>query len=263
MTSIQGTNTDFSSIANNWLYLNTDGSDRDYLTDVSVDYFIHLANINEPDTVSIKEREKVLEKYLTYNKTLDSLKPYADLNGVPKRVSFMDLLNTLNQQYQFKLSHYIALLKETNYGPTLKNNYNGMTLFVFKNDYYEEVEEWLKGLRPDRWDHPKNSLPYMDQNLKELLKYHTLNFKLYPSQLTGRKVQVGTALSEYISAFNKIEIESVYGRLYINLNKDYDLNHGGVGFYPSKTNRILIEKVVECDDGIIYIIDKPLIPVLY
>ena len=58
MTSIQGTNTDFYSISNNWLYLNTSPADRDYLTNLPVSVY-NFYGVNEPDLVSINKRKEI------------------------------------------------------------------------------------------------------------------------------------------------------------------------------------------------------------
>lgn len=260
MTSIQGTNTDFSSIANNWLYLNTDGCDKDYLTNVSVNFFKYMGNVDEPDTVSIQKRKEVLNKYLSMENTIDTLSEYKDKNysGI-KPTKVYDLLQILNQKYGGNLSQFISIVDQTKFKDILENNYNGTTFFVYKNDYASNIKQWLIDLNPTDWTPSNRSLDFQYRFLRELLKYHTLNFKLYPSQLVGKKVQLATQISDSISTFNKIEIEDVNGKLYINLNQEYELEYG-VGYYPDYINRILIEKVVACDDGLIYIIEKPLIP---
>lgn len=259
MTSIQGTNTDFSSIASNWLYLDLDNCDKDYYTNVSVNFFKNMANINEPDTVSLEKRKQVLDKYLTMENTLDSLSSYNSVNR--KKVSIYDLLQILNQKSNNNLTECIALINMTRFHDVIKGNYNGTTLFVFKNDFSSIINNWIRDLNPSEWYPSNGTTQFQFRFLRELLKYHTLNFKLYPSQLTGKKVEVGTLISDAISTYDKLTIESIDGKLYINLNKDYELENG-VGYYPDYINRILIEKVVECDDGLIYIIEKPLIPIL-
>jgi uncharacterized surface protein with fasciclin (FAS1) repeats len=265
MTSIQGTNTDFYSISNNWLYLNTSPADRDYLTNLPVSVY-NFYGVNEPDLVSINKRKEILNKYDRTQNTISNLQDkYGNMNSsLDRKITIMDLLDKLNKDYNYDLTDYIKLLKETKYESIIKNNYNGTTLFVFKNGNEPLIHQWLNELKPYDWNKPRDTLPYNDRYLRELLKYHTLKFRLYPNQLVNKKVDLGTLLSDSISStYNKIQIESINGYLYINLNKEYDLNEGGLGYYPDKLNRIKVEKVVECDEGIIYIIDKVLLPTIF
>jgi tetratricopeptide (TPR) repeat protein len=90
-------------------------------------FYKSLGNYTEAQSNNfnaLKIYEDLKDKYGNMNSSLD------------RKITLMDLLDKLNKDYNYDLTDYIKLLKETKYESIIKNNYNGTTLFVFKKRIY-------------------------------------------------------------------------------------------------------------------------------
>jgi hypothetical protein len=255
MSSLQGYNTEFSSIADNFLYLTLTPEDKEYLTNIQQKTFKFLG-ANEPDRVP---NDKKLE-YLKF--VTDMQAKYQTLQQYQKpdpRKSILETIKAIN--VDGSLSDIIQLIETTNYDVDLKakrlGNVNGTTFFAFVNGSKGLIDNWVAQWRPDDWNSNK-SLTYK----RELLKHHTLPFVLLPGQIENKRLQVATLLSDYISVYNKFDIEYLNNQAVINYSgRNYLLD--GEGYYPTSFQRIKILQAVSCTDGIVYIIEKPVMPIIF
>lgn len=255
MSSLQGTNTEFSSISNNFLYLTITPEDREYLTGVEQKTF-KFYGYDEPDRATNEEKLKVLGEYLGVKDMYQTLEQYRKNDT---RSSIIGLLQNINLNNY--LSNVLNMIYTTQYESILrsqrKGNVNGVTFFAFVNGSENEINSWVNNWKPDNWNSDK-SLLYK----RELLKHHTLPYKLLPGQIINKRLEVATMLSDYISVYNKIVIESINGELYLNYSKaDYLLD--GEGYYPTSIQRSKILQAISCDDGIVYVIEKPIFPIVF
>jgi hypothetical protein len=254
MSSLQGTNTDFSSLAGNFLYLTTDPEDKEYYTNIYQKTFKYFG-MDEPDRTTYNQKEKLLKIVLDEDKSLKSLQKFKQPDGA---TSILDAIKAVN--INNSLSSVLYYIQSTEYDYVLKSkrvgNFKGITFFAFKNGSSKEINNWIDQWHPDRWN-KDNSNKY----IVELLKYHTLPFKLAPSQISGRMLELNTLLDQYNSVYNKIRIEDVNGEIYINTSQN-NIILDGQGYYPTSIDRIRVESVMESDDGIVYIIEKPILPII-
>lgn len=255
MSSLQGTNTEFSSIAGNFLYLTLNPEDREYLTNIEQKTFKYLG-VDEPDRLSLEQKQKYLSDVLTAQKTYETLEQY---RVEDYRKSILDTLKAINLNGY--LSGVIKMIESTNYDYELKarrkGNVDGITFFAFVDGSENIINQWVSKWRPDTWNQD-NSLKFK----RELLKHHTLPFRLLPQQIQGKKLQVATLLSDYISVYNKFDIETLNDKLYINYSATNRLLDGE-GFYPTSLDRINILQAINCTDGIVYVISKPVVPIIF
>jgi hypothetical protein len=255
MSSLQGTNTEFSSIAGNFLYLTLTPEDKEYLTSIDQKTF-KFYGVDEPDKISNPKKLEILSQYLDVKSMYTSLEKY---KREDTRSSILQLLQNINLNKY--LSGVINMIQQTQYNSILtaqrKGNVNGITFFAFIDGSENLINNWVFNWKPDNWNSDK-SLLYK----RELLKHHTLPFKLLPGQIYNKRLELATMLSDYISVYNKIVIESIDGQLYLNYSKsDYLLD--GEGYYPSSIQRSKILQAIACDDGIVYVIEKPIFPIVF
>lgn len=255
MSSLQGTNTEFSSIAGNFLYLTLNPDDREYLTNIEQKTFSYMG-VDEPDRLSQEQKMQYLKKVLEAQNTFATLELYRGSDG---NRSILDTLKAINLDNY--LSGVIADIINTDFESELKarrkGNVDGITFFAYANGSEGMINNWINQWRPDYWNQD-NSLKYK----REILKHHTLNFRLFPQQIQNKRLQVATQLSDYISVYNKIDIETLDDKLYVNYSaSNYLLD--GEGYYPTSLQRIKILQAINCTDGIVYVIERPILPIIF
>jgi len=228
MTSIQGTNTNYSTFADTFLYLTLNPDDKEYITAVSQKTF-DFFGYPEPDRLSLEQKTQVYDQYVQYT---DSLSKIKDVKTENKLIGLLDYLPD-------EISTFKHLVKKHNV------NMDNITLFVFKDGSEDEIIKWFDTRKPDEWNRKKA----VDQLELELLATHILPFKLYPSQMYKRRIMVETMLKNYNSMYSKIQLGTIGKDLFI---------------YPNTIDmvdfpRIKIERFFEYDKGMIYIIEKPIL----
>jgi hypothetical protein len=228
MTSIQGTNTNYSPIADTFLYLTLNEDDKEYITAVTQKTF-NFFGYPEPDRLSLEKKEEVYNKYIEYTNSL------AQIKDEKKENKLVGLLNFLPEN----ITTFKHLVKKFNVDD------NNITLFVFKDGHEDKILQWFQTRKPDEWNR-QNAVTQLE---KELLATHILPFKLYPSQMYKRRIMVETMLKNYNSMYSKIQLGTIGNELFI---------------YPNTIDmvdfpRIKIERFFEYDKGMIYIIESPIL----
>lgn len=105
--------------------------------------------------------------------------------------------------------------------------------------------------------------PYLNMgvfrfNAFQTVRYHTLPYYVEPGQLKGRKYKLQTDL-------DKQPVESNWvGDKHLIVSQDTPFPGGIYGFFPVRSWDVPVLGYVECEGGIVYIIDRPLVfpPVL-
>jgi len=267
MTSVFGTDSGFSSISNEHLYLyvangggkvaNTDTDYCSFFQQGIRDDGMILGRENENDLLKKKYIDDVTNFQKSCSQTLNLNKPNIPVSS--KRVSIYSIMREMPYISETKKlvdsSNYSILLDSCFYGtpdpysPTTLGNYKdigckkGMTFFAFDNDSVEIVNQWLDGYRNQHFN--------IQYYVLEFLKTNTLPFSLNPSALVGKKMRLTTkSLSNYIYADGRGK-ELVF---YISNNELNTLE------YPSQMIVIKVKGWIQTENGWLYVLEAPLLP---
>jgi len=231
MTNIQGTNTNYSPIADTFLYLTLNEDDKEYITAVNQKTFSFFG-YPEPDRLTLEEKKNVYDQYIEYTNSISKIK------DIPKENKLLELLNYLPES----IKTFKRLIQKHNI------NIDNITLFVFKDGNENKILEWFDKRKPDEWN-KELAISKLEQ---EFIAGHILPFKLYPNQIYNRRIMVETLLKNYNSMYSKIQLGSIGKDVYIYPNTIELVN----------LSTIKIERFFEYDKGIIYIIESPIFTTL-
>ena len=236
MASYFGTDTGFSSITDNYLYLEVEDTDKIYNTDVTI---AELKQRGYPE--QLFEDNRILTD-ISQNKQscLKNLKN--SIIPTPNssfEVTVYDLLSLYPE-----LSECKKLVDSSSYKDELtKDRYT--TFFAYTNQNSDVASLWLK--RFNTVSPGKTTTGYQ----RELLKAHTASFTLDPVMLKGRLNDVFTR-----SEGNDIRIDGRYNPMYLYTNsKEFN----GFSYNPPLL-KINIIGFLACDNGVMYVIDRPIYP---
>lgn len=147
-----------------------------------------------------------------------------------------------------QLSKFKALVDYTGYGKIWDSP---ITLFVPLNDHFDEMMEWAL------------DISYKPVAALQILRYHILPFILNPWEMQDRKLKLHTDLDL------SIETDWTNGQqLLINpITQNYIsppagsfTNLSGDDWFPKKDWEVPVLKAIECCNGYIYIIARPVVP---
>ena len=274
MTSNFGTDSGYSSISNQhlYLYLASDGGGK--VGDSNVDYCSFFQQgIRDDGMILGREYENdLLKKQFIDNVTnfqnqcaqnLSLNKPVKPVSS--KRVSIYSIMSEMPFISETKKlvdnSNYSIFLDSCFYGsddgysplslynkkdipkastPTCKR---GITFFAFDNDSIEIANQWLNGYKDERYN--------IQYYVLELLKANTLPFSLNPSALVGKKIRLTTK-----SPSNYIYMDGRGKELVV-----YMLNNELNEFtYPSQSVVIKVKGWIETENGWLYVLEAPILP---
>ena len=275
MTSIFGTDSGFSSISNNHLYLYLASDRGGKVGDTNIDYCSFFQQgIRDDGMILGKEYDNDLMKkqYIDdvskfenqCSQNLQLSKPVKPVSS--RRVSIYSIMNEMPYISEAKKlvdsSNYSVLLDSCFYGsndsysPTSIGIYkNGssvkdvascgksMTFFAFDNDSVEIVNQWLNGYKDQRYD--------IQYYVLEFLKANTLPFGLNPSSLVGKKIRLTTN-----SPSNYIYVDGRGKELVV-----YMLNNELNNFtYPAQSVVIKVKGWIQTENGWLYVLEAPILP---
>jgi len=233
MASYFGTDTGYSSIANNYLYLQVTDSDKIYNYDITTQ---QLRQNGIPE--NLFENGSVLSDLTMRNNNCMNglMEEYTPSPESSKVTTIYDLLSLYPE-----LSDCKNLVDSANYAKEL-SQYSGphkyCTFFAFTNENSGLASIWLKRF---------NTLGYQ----RELLKAHTCNFVAEPVLFKGKKTKVFTR-----SEGNEVYVNGQAIPMYLYSDAK-ELN--GVTYSPPML-KVNIIAFLTCDNGALYIIDRPFYP---
>jgi hypothetical protein len=229
MTShANGTDSGYASITDNYLYLNVNDSDRVYNSNISIGQ-LQRENIPEDFFEDYRILSQLTQANMECRSTIPQLTFQDPVSST--KATIYDLLSTYPE-----LSECKKLVDSAGYGPELMKPYT--TFFAFTNKNAGLASLWLKQF---------NTLGYQ----RELLKVHTLPFTAEPDMLKNRVIKL----------FNKSEGNELYvnGKaipMYLYADSK-QLN--GVSYSPPMIKNNILG-FLTCDNGALYILDRPLYP---
>ncbi len=232
MTSINGTDTAYGSLAGNYLALTLDCSDTIFGTDINMCSLVHKMKIvdgqeNDPE---------VLKRY----KELESSFNYALAKQIPQtRKTVNTILDCLERMPE--CSEIVKMIHSVGYDTDLTTSYPTTFIAPINSAISPEKQMFLRTKHRGI--------------LKALLKAHTLNYILSPVSLEGRILRVTTKCKpfSFISdGSGQITKECTFYQPSTQLLSSYEYNR--------VNKRIHIKKIVVTDNGILYIIDDVFTP---
>jgi hypothetical protein len=233
MASYFGTDTGYSSIANNYLYLQVTDCDKIYNYDITTQQ-LRQNGISE----NLYENGSVLaDLTMRNNNCLNNLEQaYTQTPESSKVTTIYDLLSLYPE-----LSECKKLVDSCNFERELSQKggpHKYCTFFAFTNENAGLASIWLKRF---------NTLGYQ----RELLKAHTCNFVAEPILFKGKKTKIFTR-----SEGNELYVDGQAIPMYFYSDAK-ELN--GVTYSPPML-KINIHSFLTCDNGALYIIDRPFYP---
>lgn len=223
MTSCaNGIDTGYQSIANNYLYLNVNDSDRIYGTDVT---------IGDLQKIGVSEELYNDRTFISNLIRQNSQNRYnITLKEEPSSTVY-DVLSSYNE-----LSDCKKFIDSANYGNELRSR--NTTFFAFTNANSKLADEWVDQCGSSSYK-------------TELLKAHTLGFIAEPSFLKNRIIKLFSK-----SEGNELYVNGQAKPMYL-YDDNKELN--GVSFSnPLLKNNITA--FITCDNGLLYVIDRPIYP---
>ena len=238
MTSIySGVDTNFYSIADIHEDLNIAGAGNQEFEFLSGSKGDQMYTWNQYMNYILfnKEPERVKDQVKSVTNALNIQQKTENINNVDRTVqlSINDALAKLPQLSKFKkFTDYIG------YGK-LKDFSSKITLFAPVNDHYDEHMWYLY------------NVSWTSSTAIDTLRYHILPYLLLPWQLRDRKLRLRTDLQN-----RTVDTDWTNGRTQLINPLSYNEQPGD--WFPTKDWEVNILGMVECDNGIIYIIDRPL-----
>lgn len=233
MASYFGTDTGYSSIANNYLYLEVTDSDKIYNYDITTQ---QLRQNGIPE--NLYENGSVLADVTMRNNncSLNLLDSYTPTPESSKPTTIYDLVSLYPE-----LSECKKLVDSSGFARELSQHggpHKYTTFFAFTNENAGLAAIWLKRF---------NTLGYQ----RELLKAHTCNFVAEPVLFKGKKTKIFTR-----SEGNELYVDGQAIPMYFYSDAK-ELN--GVTYSPPML-KVNIIAFLTCDNGALYIIDRPFYP---
>jgi len=233
MTSYNGTETGFSNISDNYLYLDVNDSDVIYNSDISVG---QLRKNGIPE--ELYENGSVLSNLTIRNfNNANALLQAAPRTPVSStKTTIYDLIS----QYP-ELSECKRLIDSASYQHMLTHlgpQNTHTTFFAFTNENAGLASIWLKRF---------NTLGYQ----REFLKAHTTSFTADPILFKGKIIKIFTK-----SEGNDLYVNGRAIPMYFYTDSK-ELN--GITYSPPMI-KVNILGFVTCDNGALYIIDRPFYP---
>jgi len=258
MTSSSGYNTSYSAIRDIHEDLNIAGagpSEFEFLSGfsddpyskypmMSWDNWMNFILFNEKYPTPL-ERNAILKKALIdQNKTLAKNSTAND-----KPITIYDVIKA-----NPRLSKFRELIDYVGYGKVYDS---GITIFAPINDQFDQTLEY-----------PLN-VAYKPVAALQTLRYHILPFIIKPWQMENRKLKLRTDLDKQpletdwtknqrllINPINDTYMDSVAGS-YTN-GPGEPVSSRSDNWFPKISWEVPILKVIECSNGIVYIISRPL-----
>ena len=233
MASYFGTDTGYSSIANNYLYLQVTDCDKIYNYDITTQ---QLRQNGIPE--NLFENGSVLADLTMRNNNCSRtlMDEYTPLPESSKITTIYDLLSLYPE-----LSECKKLVDSADFKKELSQHsspHKYCTFFAFTNENAGLASIWLKRF---------NTLGYQ----REFLKAHTCNFVAEPILFKGKKTKVFTR-----SEGNEVYVNGQAIPMYLYSDAK-ELN--GVTYSPPML-KVNIIAFLTCDNGALYIIDRPFYP---
>ena len=274
MTSIFGTDSGYSSISNQhlYLYLASDAGGKVANTDVDYCSFFQQGIRDDGMILGREYDNDLLKKQFIDNlsnfqkqcsENLSLSKPVKPVSS--KRVSIYSIMSEMPFISETKKlvdsSNYSIFLDSCFYGsddgysplslfntkdipkastPSCKR---GITFFAFDNDSVEIVNQWLNGYKDERYN--------IQYYVLEFLKANTLPFSLNPSSLVGKKIRLTTKLPS-----NYIYMDGRGKELVIYMHNN-ELNEFT---YPAQAVVIKVKGWIETENGWLYVLEAPILP---
>ena len=238
MSGIYGTDTNYYSIA-----------------DIHEDVSLHGTSTQEYEFLSGSNGQPMItwqswiDNFL-FNKPIIQQDDNSVLNAVNSQLK-KDKLGNVSQDAPFsvydalgkfpQLSKFKNLVDEVGYGK-LKDFQFKVTLLAPINDFFDDILWYTY------------NIAYTKVALVETLRYHILPYLLLPYQLKDRKLRIRTDLDK-----RTLTTDWTKGKMsFINpLNYDDDTSPNKL--FPRNNWEVKCLGIIRCDNGIIYVIDRPLL----
>ena len=271
MTSLFGSDQAYQAMANDFLSLSLDRSDRLFGTsfasvngqgplDHGVNYaqFVSTQKIVDGEENNPRIVSDYIQKVKQLQQTVDGLQGnfptstdepsiYDLLSTFPELEWIKSLVDAGNYAQELNGEHKLTFIAPTN--EILKNSVNTW-LKVKGFSPYSEPANFHQPVQPYKTKYIPSELGLPDWHyIRELLKAHTLRYVLRPDDIFNRKLEVYTAHEN----FNFIADGT--GRIKPELNfyqrPVYTLNYE----YPVPTDRFTVKKIFDGKNGVLYVID--------
>jgi len=140
-----------------------------------------------------------------------------------------------------ELSKFKSLVDEVGYGK-LKDFQFKVTLFAPINDLFDETLWYTY------------NIAFTKVALVETLRYHILPYLLLPYQLKDRKLRLRTDLEK-----RTLNTDWTNGKMVFMNPLNYDDDTSPNRLFPRSNWEVNCLGIIRCDNGIIYVIDRPLV----
>jgi hypothetical protein len=243
MTSINGTDSSYYSIANDHLYLYLNNGNGGIVGDTDMNYCnFYQFGIRDDKMILGKE----FDSDLLNAKYINSLKNYKDkctqnltLNkpNVPKSSTTPTIYSILSEMPY--VSETLKIVDATNYKNILDDKDREITFFAFDNESVDVFKEWIK-------NHYNES-----HYAKEFLKTNTLPFSLNPYALHNEKYRLTT-----MSPSNYVYADGRNNNLvfYVSGNELQMFN------YPQQYVIIKVKGWIQVGKSWLYVLEAPILP---
>lgn len=239
MTSLVGYDTNFYSIADIHQDLNlpydNDSQELEFLSGSNGDQMFTWKQWMDYFLFN-KKPERVADQVKSVIKGVDDQLKTEKLNNIDRAAPFTvyDVLGVYPQLSKFKeFCDYIG------YGK-LKDMEFKVTLFAPINDKYDEYMWYLY------------NVAWTKSTAIDALRYHILPYLLLPWQLKDRKLRLRTDLER-----RQIDTDWTKGKQ--QLLNPLSYSQTPMDWFPKMNWEINIIGTVHCDNGIVYIIDRPIV----
>lgn len=243
MTSINGTDSSYYSIANDHLYLYLNNGDGGKVADTDIDYCTFYQHGVRDDKMILG---KELDSDLLNSKYINDVKNYTDkcrqsliLNkpNVPRSSITPTIYNILTEMPY--VSETLKIVDATNYKNIIDDKDRQITFFAFDNDSVDIFKEWIKN--------HYNEAHYA----REFLKANTLPFSLNPYSLINKKTRLTTMSdSNYVYADGRNNNLTFY----IGLKELTNFN------YPADYVKIKVKGWIQTGNSWLYVLEAPILP---
>ena len=243
MTSVNGTDSSYYSIANDHLYLYLNNGNGGLVGNTDIQYCNFYQHGIRDDKMI---RGKEFDSDLLNSQYINDVKNYENkcrqnliINkpNVP-RSSITPTIYSMISEMPY-ISETLNIINATNYKNILDDKDREITFFAFDNNSLEVYQEWIKK--------HYNEAHYA----REFLKTNTLPFALNPNALVNRKTRLTTMCpSNYIYADGRNN-NLVF---YINANELKMFN------YPDQDVIIKVHGWIQIGKSWLYVLEAPILP---
>ena len=238
MTQCQGTDTGYAGLADTYLALALDESDNIYGTDLLYSTPINYSDfVKKMNAYDGQQREpKLLDMYASRRTAFDrGLQAGIDSkltdNITEGKTNMFDLISQFDD-----LSEITKILQRDGWDNYLSTTNYG-AFFAPTNNAIKSASNWLSSALKNR------------SYIRDILRSHTLEFRLRPDEFISRKLEIYTKLPGFSFILDATGQFTPGVNVYQKPHYQLDM------VYPIKTERFNLKKIFETDNGFVYIID--------